>query len=772
MPKSKRSSIRRLAPAIAADPRQRGLHAFQAGRFAEAITAWTPLAARDAEARAALAEAHFRRALAGSPLPFALDDLRRAIEFAPDEPRYRFHLGRYLHQSGDLAAASEQYRAVLERDSAWVGAAQLLALAALEQNPRANLAELPGFSSAVEHIFAPVQALLRGTAIPDGDESPVGHFWRGLGRIAAGDAASDALDDERSLPSPTLNTLRRYYRGVVAARAGDSAAALKFWQHQPPTSFVPARLRENLVVLLFEQLTALVDAGDISGAATLAHSSRALPGNAAFDQLRLQALDQAAVTAAAAGDWPRAAELWQAAREIVSSNDGLGSPRPLLHNLALAYERLERWEEAADAWRGMLRTRPRRKATSQRAAEESAFSDQQWAWVRTRIITSYQQAGRPDQALAVFRQIIKEDPSDLDARVQLADALLANEQERAAENEIGRVLQADPQHVDALLRQIAFIDSRMQLPESEQIMRDLVARHPERADLRQLAGQHFLEHGRQYAEWGRNDKAYDSFVEGERFDPENYLLPLNQARMQIGDRPHEEIRVLVERATALVGEQPPAYVKILETWVIADRIDEARALLERLASDHKLEAPSYVDFGLMIIMRVTPPPVSLGRFPFLNAAPPPPPVPTDTPWTQLASELLDRAVAMRPDDAILRMAIASSLMLPRPDLARRYIDSAVQLTPDDPNTLILLGMIQGLNEQVREAKATLQSAAKLARKQGARELEAQAKEMRQLVGTPMLRSMLQMSLLSAEMGGIDDGFGDDDFDLDSIEDFF
>ena len=772
MPKSKRSSIRRLAPAIAADPRQRGLHAFQAGRFAEAITAWTPLAARDAEARAALAEAHFRRALAGSPLPFAQDDLRRAIEFAPDEPRYRFHLGRYLHQSGDLAAASEQYRAVLERDSAWVGAAQLLALAALEQNPRANLAELPGFSSAVEHTFAPAQALLRGTAIPDGDESPVGHFWRGLGRIVAGDAAIDALDDERSLPSPTLNTLRRYYRGVVAARAGDSAAALKFWQHQPPTSFVPARLRENLVVLLFEQLTALVDAGDISGAATLAHSSRALPGNAAFDQLRLQALDQAAVTAAAAGDWPRAAELWQAAREIVSSNDGLGSPRPLLHNLALAYERLERWEEAADAWRGMLRTRPRRKATSQRAAEESAFSDQQWAWVRTRIITSYQQAGRPDQALAVFRQIIKEDPSDLDARVQLADALLANEQERAAENEIGRVLQADPQHVDALLRQIAFIDSRMQLPESEQIMRDLVARHPERADLRQLAGQHFLEHGRQYAEWGRNDKAYDSFVEGERFDPENYLLPLNQARMQIGDRPHEEIRVLVERATALVGEQPPAYVKILETWVIADRIDEARALLERLASDHKLEAPSYVDFGLMIIMRVTPPPVSLGRFPFLNAAPPPPPVPTDTPWTQLASELLDRAVAMRPDDAILRMAIASSLMLPRPDLARRYIESAVQLTPDDPNTLILLGMIQGLNEQVREAKATLQSAAKLARKQGARELEAQAKEMRQLVGTPMLRSMLQMSLLSAEMGGIDDGFGDDDFDLDSIEDFF
>ena len=773
MPKSKRSSFRRLSPAVIADPRQRGLHAFQAGRFAEAIVAWTPLAERDPAARAALAEAHFRRALVGPSLPPALDDLRRAVELAPDQPRYRFHLGRYLHRSGDLAAASEQYRAVLERDSSWVGAAKLLALAALEQNSRAKLADLPGFNPAVEHMIAPARALLRGDAVPEDDETPVGHFWRGLGRVAAGDAAAgDALVDERSLPAPALNALRRYYRGVAAARAGDTETAQKLWQRTLEAGFVPARLRENLAVLLLEQLTALTDTGDVAGAAALAQRSIGLPGNAAFDELRLLALDNGAYTAAVAGDWPRAAELWQAAREIVGSSDSLGSPRPLLHNLALAYERLERWEDAADAWRGMLRTRPRRKAAGQRAAEESALSDQQWAWVRTRIITCYQHAGRPDAALAVFRQIIKEDPSDLDVRVQLADALLANDQERAAENEIGRILQIDPQHVDALLRHAAFIDTHMRLPESEQIMRDLVARHPERADLRQLAGQHFLQHGRQYAEWGNLDTAYKAFVEGERYDPENYLLPLNQARMQIGRRTHEEIRTLVDRATALAGDQPEAFVKILETWVIADRIDEARALLDQLAGDQKLDAPAYVDIGLMMIMRTTPPPAPLGMFPFLGAAPPPPPAPTDTPWTRLASELLDRAVAMRPDDVALRMAIASALLLSRPNLASRHVAAAAQLAPDDPNTLILLGMVQGLNEQVREAKATLQRAAQLARKQGQRELAQQAHEMRQLVGTPMLRSMLQMSLMSAELGDLDDGFDDDGLDLDSIEGFF
>jgi tetratricopeptide (TPR) repeat protein len=745
------------------DPRQVGLRAFQAGRFAEAIMAWSPLAERDGAVRAALSEAHFRRALSGPPLDPALADLRRAIELAPDDPRYRFHLGRYLHRHGDLAAASEQYRAVLKRDSSWVGAAKLLALATLEQNARADLADLP-ITPAVKRFIEPAQALLRGGAVPSGDDSPAGRFWRGLGQLAAGDAASDDLDDDRPLPASTLTALRRYYRGVAAARAGDTETALKLWQRALEAGATPVWLRENLAVLLLNQLTALYDAGNVSDAAALAQRSVGLPGSAAFDELRLLALDRGAYAAAQAGDWPRAAELWEAARQVLGGSANLGSPRPLLHNLALAYERLERWEEAAEAWRGMLRTRPRRKAAGQSATAESALSEQQWAWVRERIITCYKQAGRPDEAVVVFRQIIKEDPNDLDARVQLADALLANEQERAAENEIGRILQIDPHHVDALLRHAAFLDLRMQLPESEQIMRDLVARHPEREDLRRLAAQHFLQHGRQYAEWGQPAVAHRAFVEGERYDPENYLFPLNQARMQLGKRPHKEIRALVERAIELAGDQIEFYVKILETWVMADRIDEARALLERIDRDLKPEARIYADFGVMIIMRVTPAPMPVDMFGFRGAPAPPP---ADTPWTRLASELLDRAVGMRPDDLALHKQVAGELMLPRADLALPYAEAIARLAPDEPEALILLGIVQGLNDQARAAKATLQRAVQLARKQGKSALAQEAQELRRVVGTPMFRTGIQMGLMSMESGGLDD-----DFDLDDIEDFF
>jgi len=753
MAKLKRSAFQRGTPP--ADPRQVGLRFFHANRFNEAILAWSPLARGDAQVRGALAEAHFRRALNSPPSDQALADLRRAVELAPDDPRFRFHLGRYLHLRGERAPAIEQYRAVLQRDAAWTSAAQLLALAMLEQNPQANLAQLPGAAPAVERLLAPAQALLRGTRVVAGDDGPVDRFWRGLGHIATGDgAARTDLDDDRPLPGPRLTALRRYYRGVAAAHDGDTATALKLWQPASMAEAQPARLRENLAVLLFEQLAALVQAGDTAAAAELAHSSVRLPGSAAFDELRILALDRGAYAAAEAGSWSRAADLWEGAREILSASANLGSPRPLLHNLALAYERQERWEAAADAWRAMLRTRPRRKG-----AEEIANADQQWSWVRERIITCYKHAGRPDEAVAVFRQAIKEDPNDLDMRAQLADALLANEQERAAYNEIQRILQIDPHHVAALVRQAVFLDAKWQYAESEQIMRDLVARHPERSELRQQAALLFLQHGRRYAEWDQAMRAHQAFVEGERYDPQNYLFPLNQARMLLGERPHDEIRALVERAISRADDQVEAFVKILETWVMAERMDEAQALLARIERDLKPDARAYVDLGLMIIMRVTPPPAPpMGLFGFLGAPPPPPP-PADTPWTRLAGELIDKAVALRPDDVALHKEIASELMLPRPDIAIRYAEAAARIAPDDPDPLMLLGVVQGLNGQVRAAKATLQRAAQLARKQGNSKLAHEAQELRRAVGSPLFRAEMQMSIM-----GVLDDLGLDDLD--------
>ena len=53
--------------------------------------------------------------------------------------------------------------------------------------------------------------------------------------------------------------------------------------------------------------------------------------------------------------------------------------------------------------------------------------------MRKRVIANYKQAGNPVEAVTVFRQAIKADPDDMDARLQLVEALVANEQVIAAQ---------------------------------------------------------------------------------------------------------------------------------------------------------------------------------------------------------------------------------------------------------------------------------------------------------------------------------------------------
>src|SRR2546429_8663846 len=179
-----------------ADQRRMGLQALQAGRFDNAIAAWSGLPQRDAQVTASLAEAYFRRALTRSAGQDQIADLQRAVALAPAELRYQYHMGLALHRAGDLTAAAQRYRTVLQHDAAWPGVGMALALAALEQDPRVDLAALPGSTPAIRLALAPVQALLQGATPAVGGDEPLERLWRGLSLVRAGDAAArEALAD-------------------------------------------------------------------------------------------------------------------------------------------------------------------------------------------------------------------------------------------------------------------------------------------------------------------------------------------------------------------------------------------------------------------------------------------------------------------------------------------------------------------------------------------------------------------------------------------------
>ena len=133
----------------------------------------------------------------------------------------------------------------------------------------------------------------------------------------------------------------------------------------------------------------------------------------------------------------------------------------------------------------------------------------------------------------------------------------------------------------------------------------------------------------------------------------------------------------------------------------------------------------------------------------------PPPAPQDSgqegPWTALATELLGRAVAMRPGDTGPRLQIAASLLVTNRDLALRYAEEAGQLAPDDPTVLRVVGLVQAINDRKREAKETLQRAARLARRAGDAAMAREIDEVRREIDSPFFG----LALAAPFLGGLD-----------------
>jgi tetratricopeptide (TPR) repeat protein len=797
------------SPPSGANQQKRGLRDFQAGRFDRAIEVWSELVSEDAQVAEALAEAHFRRSLSASDKESQIADLRRAIDLSPETVQYHYLLGLTLHRAGDIPSAIECYRTVLQRQETWPGAGMVLALAELERNPKVDIAALPGGNAGVRETLAPVQALLNGTPPSPPDRSgieqhvlrflglgerqdPLADFWVGLGLVQAGDeAARSKLSDSRPLPSAQIAAIREYYEGVAAAREDDIDTAVKLWQEVTDRyqEAIPW-LTENLAAILIQRLSDQLERGTIPEALETAHAAHALPTRyAALDALVAQTFDRAAHSAAETGNWERAIVLWEQARALVASSSSLGTPRLLLHNLALAYEAQEDWVQAAEMWRAMLRTRPRQQTKKEKekekekgakAAKEAGGNgdappphpaevpslattgvpnDSQWAWVRKRVIECYRQAGKPEEAITIFRQAIKKDPDDLEMRLQLSDALVANEQDQAAFNELQRILEKDPQNVDVLIRKATLQSSTNQWHMAEITLRQILQLQPDREDVRREVSRLILQRGQHYHQWGMHDAAVKSFEEGQQFAPDNYQFPLNLARVAVDQHKDQKAAALLERVLELAPDQAEAYISVIDCLVVANKLEKVREVLAQARENLTITSDFYVQIGALIADRsAAPPPSDPFSLIFSSAGrKSKQPVVDTSVWEPLVHELFEQAIALEPDDPMSYFKVAIALMAVQPGLALQYAEQGVEQNPEHLRGLSILGIIQALNDDLSEGKKTLSRAIRMARKQRDMQTVRELEAIRQEISSPFFRAAFQFGSLGGEPD-VDDFF--------------
>jgi tetratricopeptide (TPR) repeat protein len=127
--KRKEKPVQMSVPALLT----RGSQRFNQTDYDGAIKDWAAAQAKgdtSAELQAALAEAYFRRAY-GQAHP-DLADLQQAVQQAPTDARYRYHLALAHHRRGEWAQAEPFYRALLAESPPFDRAALPLAQLLLE----------------------------------------------------------------------------------------------------------------------------------------------------------------------------------------------------------------------------------------------------------------------------------------------------------------------------------------------------------------------------------------------------------------------------------------------------------------------------------------------------------------------------------------------------------------------------------------------------------------------------------------------------------------
>ena len=752
MAKRKRKKVRPAQSAAAL--RQNGLQAFKRKEYGAAIDTWERAYKQRAEPQTAvaLAEAHFRRGVQhpdgrSAHTDAALADLQRAFQLKPNDSCYAYHLGLALHRRGRLAEALPLYERISQGENAFKKrAAYPLALALLQQG------EDPANHPVWSELSESERVMLRYGASPDqvaapADDWPV--FWQGVAALRNGryTEAQHLLQQALEAPDSAYHAaLIHYCLGLIAARDEKWDAARRHWRSAHAGGLSQPYLQSNLSELYHRLAEERLAANDPAGAIAAAQeATRLYPESpASLNELEAQAWQQQGYQAAVANQWEVALDHWQKARQL----DG-GSFR-LAYNLALALEKQEAFEAAGEAWREALRRRPRR------SDHPDAINDEQVARLWQRAAEAYQKAGAFDDAIQVYRHAVKWNESNLTVRLALAQSLMINGQLRAAENELGRILELDPKNIPALIQLGEVLSGQenwYQAIRATHLWKQVLQLDPQNQQARHLLADFYVNSAEAALSWAEVDRAIENYQQALQYRPNDQAIVAALGSCFLFTEDAEIADNYISQAIERDPTNLHVYEPVLRAWLELEEPEEAERVLAQMETAIS-QVPYQFHMGLAIHCLM----VGLA---------------------DLAQPWLERAIAGAPPSENILVHIGEILMFTgNSELAEEYLQKAIAAGQEPGHAYLALGMVAIQQGKRDQAEKRWRAAEKLARKQKDRELLDRIEEARMIFSGPLgalfsimgdnAPNLLELTQLMA--GGIDDEWDEEDWDEDGFFD--
>jgi tetratricopeptide (TPR) repeat protein len=573
---------------------QQGSHAFQQADYDGAIKAWEQARHKPNAPNtvaAALAEAYFRRGVRQSSSGFS--DLQQAAKLQPRDQRYRYHLALAHHRQGTLAQAEPIYRQLLAESPPFSRAAAPLAQLLIEQKkPLSKDPVWEQLSAAEKTELAAAEALIRGKAPSTLDRlvaESLHPLWRGLIAVVLNDSATaqqtlQPLADPASGLPPQARSVARYYLGSLAAAAGQTEAALAHWQAAQADGLDSYHLRHNLSALAYAQAVKAQQSGQPGKAAEWLDQVRVSGDNR--DEMRefyRQLKWDLAYAAAQKGDWQQALLYWQ---QVEQAGD---DSRKLTLNLALAYQHQGHYWEAAEHWRTLLRRRPRK------AGHPDALTDQQVARIWQNIAENYSKAEDYEEAITTYKNAVKWDPENIDLRLQLVEAYQSEGRWQAAENELNRILDKNPNHIKALTLLAESYSDDYFPGQARKLWLRILELEPDNPVARQQLAHSYVQEGSRYTMWGDYQRALNVFNEGLKQAPNNQQLLTVIGGTYADWHKFKEARTYLEQARAINPNDLQTLHTIFMIWLSNKAMSEAQQTLEYIKA-----VPGPVPGGLFL----------------------------------------------------------------------------------------------------------------------------------------------------------------------------
>jgi len=518
------------------------------------------------------AEARLQNALVTANLDSRLHQIRAAQQDMPDSPRLGFYAGLTLWQMKRPKEALHAWEEAAAQRPNWSGIGYLCQLARLVMGEAWSDA---GLSPAEANTLRLTATMMQGRAsdIAQAGQAPGGFLgdapalWQTLITLMQPRQASPPPLFTRS-SDRIVTAIADYYAGVVAMRAGDAPAAHTAWKRVANSEWRPPWLQQNLTASHRQQMIALAEEGRWDKIVDLSES---LDAGQWEDTILAETValahDHLGFAEAKAQRWATAAKHWTRANTLAGN-------RRLAQNLALASETAGRWQEAATAWREMVRRRPRK------ADHPDYLDDAQVAAIWYHTALCYREDGDIEQAITCLKHASNYAGNDTDIRFALAQALVGNEQITAAENEVERILQIDPNHLEALLLRGHLFSDRWDR-DDKPTWRQILKLQPDHAEAKEALARSYLNdvEMRFFVSW---QIVIEHLEKGLTEVPEHPFLHLELANAYAKDEQRELAITRYLQAYQLNPNHAPMGAKVLLRLINLKADDKALELLPRV----------------------------------------------------------------------------------------------------------------------------------------------------------------------------------------------